>query len=325
MTDIGILALEGAHAGTVLGLRDVFAIAEQLQALTGESSDPLQTRILGPRRRHPRAATGTPIPIDAVLGSDADPDVLVVPGCMTVPDRMGERLREARQPAELVREYHGRGRIVAGHCSSVFVLGLAGLLEGRRAAVTWWAQSLFMQMFPNAKLEPDANVTVDGSVVCAAGPFSHYILALQVIEMVRGPGLARMCAKFALLDRASPGQNIFRSSALGRDAYPLTYQIETIVRSRLPEVPTVEAVASALGMTPRTLQRRLLGTQSPKAKETIDRVRVDVAKELLETTEASLTAVAEATGYADSANFRRTFRKYTKLSPSAYRRRSRQG
>ncbi|MEM8610275.1 MAG: helix-turn-helix domain-containing protein, partial [Myxococcota bacterium] len=187
---------------------------------------------------------------------------------------------------------------------------------------TWWAQPLFSQMFPGADLQPDANLTVDGNVVCAAGPFSHHLLALQIIEMVRSPALAAMCAKFSLLDRASPGQNVFRSSQLGRETYPLTYQIETIVRERLPSVPTVEAVAESLAMTPRTLQRRLQETNAPRAKQTIDRVRIDVAKELLETTEASLGVVSEAAGYVDPANFRRTFRKYTKLSPSSYRRRS---
>ena len=47
--------------------------------------------------------------------------------------------------------------------------------------------------------------------------------------------------------------------------------------------------------------------------------RIEAAQKLLETTELSISAIAEQTGFASAAHFRRVFREVMDISPLQYR------
>ncbi len=86
--------------------------------------------------------------------------------------------------------------------------------------------------------------------------------------------------------------------------------------------PTIVQTAEALGMSVRSLQRRLLQLDLTH-RQLLDEVRLEAAHHLLERTETSLAQIASHLGYADPANFTRAFQRWTGQTPSAYRRRSR--
>ena len=323
MADVEVLALAGCQAGTVWGFKDVFSTARRVAEIAlGEDAPSMRVKVVGITGGAVKAADQSLIPVDSAIGRARAGRILIVPGCMTDPDRLEELLPSQQRAATIVRHHHARGGIVAGHCSSVFILGSAGVLAGRRATASWWAQPLFRRLFPEAILQQEDCITEDRGVICAAGPFSHYQLGLRIVEKIAGHATASLLAKFALIDRDPPHQAAFRASYLQRVHYPLAYRIELIVRRRLPEVPSVAEVAKELGVSVRTLQRNLKEGGVGGAKELVDRVRIDLAKELLEVSEMSLGDVMAAAGYRDASAFRRAFGHHTRASPSTYRRRT---
>jgi AraC-like DNA-binding protein len=82
---------------------------------------------------------------------------------------------------------------------------------------------------------------------------------------------------------------------------------------------TLDEVARAQGVSPRTLKRRLAaGGASYSAL--LDDARRERAEAMLRAEGSAIESVAEALGYSDAANFTRAFRRWTGVTPAAYRR-----
>jgi len=96
-------------------------------------------------------------------------------------------------------------------------------------------------------------------------------------------------------------------------------RVRRIVATSHPFPPRLGQVAQALFMSERTLKRHLQG-EGATYQEVVDEVRLKRAEELLTTRRLSLGQISDALGYADAANFTRAFKRWTGMSPSAYRR-----
>ncbi|MCW5892609.1 MAG: helix-turn-helix domain-containing protein [bacterium] len=83
--------------------------------------------------------------------------------------------------------------------------------------------------------------------------------------------------------------------------------------------PSIAAVARALGLSVRTLQRWLAG-DGQSFDDLIERSRLQSARDLLEHTDARVLDIALDLGYSDHAHFTRAFRRWTGVSPLEYRR-----
>jgi AraC-like DNA-binding protein len=83
--------------------------------------------------------------------------------------------------------------------------------------------------------------------------------------------------------------------------------------------PTLAQVADRLGLSARTLQRRL-AARGPAYQELVDAARADLARRLLRRTDYPLAEIAFLTGFAEQSAFTRAFRRWTGATPAAWRR-----
>ena len=91
------------------------------------------------------------------------------------------------------------------------------------------------------------------------------------------------------------------------------------VRSALQEgEATLDAAARALGLSPRTLQRRLR-EEDTSHREVLEEVRAELASHYLADLELSLDQVAARLGFSEPSAFHRAFRRWTGTTPAAYR------
>lgn len=86
--------------------------------------------------------------------------------------------------------------------------------------------------------------------------------------------------------------------------------------------PSMGAIAQGLGMSPRTLRRRLL-EKGTSYHELLDRVRCDLADELLSAPGRKIWEVALLLGFSDSSAFHRAYVRWTGTTPARGRARSR--
>lgn len=96
--------------------------------------------------------------------------------------------------------------------------------------------------------------------------------------------------------------------------------LDQLVEARGGSYPSLAEVSSRLFVSTRTLKRRLRERRTSFRKLVASR-RMTQAADLLARSSMALGFVAESAGYSSKANFARAFRRWSGLTPSAFRRR----
>jgi transcriptional regulator GlxA family with amidase domain len=313
-----ILALEGCMHSAVVGIADLLTLANHVMTQSGNQCR-FSWQTLSLDGKPVRVGGGRSLPVDGRIGQRMSCDAIIVPGSL-VDHATAERLQPQYQRAGAwLRRQHAGGRLIGAFCSGVFLLASAGLLDHRRATITWWLQSEFRRRHPNVDLTGDAVLTSVDRLVCAAGPMSWVDLLLHLIEMVDGREMAKLCADYAVIDTAQRTQATFLPLGYVLTQNPLLIKADMLTRRTGGKPMTVRQLANALGLSERTLNRRFQELTHEPPQAFITRRRVEHARTLLETTTQSVKAIARSIGYEDESSFRKAFRKLTLLSPQAYR------
>lgn len=95
-------------------------------------------------------------------------------------------------------------------------------------------------------------------------------------------------------------------------------QVRTHVRAWVRESPAADEVARALGVSVRTLQRRL-GEEGVNFRELVLDTKIEVAKQLLERGQLSIGEVASAVGFSGAPAFSNAFSQRTGVAPTRFR------
>jgi AraC-like DNA-binding protein len=103
-----------------------------------------------------------------------------------------------------------------------------------------------------------------------------------------------------------------------REAAEITASVERVLRQKLQDRINIAKVAKALGMSERTLRRRL-AENDVSFQGLLDGLRKNKALELLANPQMSVEQIAFAAGFTDPHNFRRAFRRWTGTTPGALR------
>lgn len=221
-----------------------------------------------------------------------------------------------------LREAYAGGAVIAGVCSGVFLLGRAGLLDGRRATTHWAYADRLRRDFPAADVRPARMVIDDDRVITAGGVNAATDLALHLVERFCGRDEARDLANALVLDLPRAAQSEY-AGWLGPPAHgdAAVLRVQQTIAERPEAAGGLEALAASAGLSPRTLARRFRAATGETVVECIQRLRMARARELLEAERLPVEAVARRVGYEDVAFFRRLFRKYTGRTPSGHRQR----
>ncbi len=235
----------------------------------------------------------------------ARPEVIIVPGLgAATPEEVDSLLARpdvAVTTAWLRRQRH---RLVASSCSGVFVLAHAGLLDGVSATTTWWLASTLAARFPAVHVEVDAMVVAQKGRVTAGASLAQLDLMLHLITRLAGPSVAELVGRYLVVE-PRPSQARFVVPAYLATQSAEATSAERWIRRHLAEPISVPRLAKALGVSPRTLARRLTRSTGLTPLAFIRHLRLEVARHWLETSSESLEAIAERVGYADVGSLRR--------------------
>jgi transcriptional regulator GlxA family with amidase domain len=305
MTRIEVLVLEGAMPSSVAITLDVLATANRLRQARGRPPA-FVARLTGSGAGMAAPlAEGARLPI-ARRGAGAA-DAIVVPGLgMTTEEEVTARLtrRDAAWAKGRLAAAVARRAEVATSCSGAFLFAAAGLLDGRRASTTWWLAPLFRRMHPSVFLDPDALVVTDGPVTTAGAAMAQMDLMLAIVARRAGASLADACARYLLLDRRR-SQSRYMALGFLAAADEHVARAERWARKRLGEGFAVDDLAAAAGLSPRTFARRVGRAVGLSPVRFLQRLRVERAVELIETTKLPLDEIARRVGYAEPSTLRR--------------------
>ncbi len=330
MSKIVVAGFDGCLGSAFLGLTDLLSLARRAinatlppseQDACGEGS--AFSVVTASADGGPiRDGGGATFEVETTFEEIALCDAVIVPSFAARTEGGGPDMSSLGAAAAWLRRHHSRGALIGGCGSGVFLLGKAGLLEGRRCTTSWWHHEELKKRYPRADVAWGARLIDDRRVITAAGPLSWIDVALHLVRTLCGPEAGRVAADFTLGESALPKGGVrgaaYAANVVSGGADAFLADAERIVRQSDPSF-NAQDLARTLMTSERTLHRKLKLACGESPKTFIDRIRVETARTLLETSAKPVKELAVAAGFIDEASFRRAFRRYAGMAPSAYR------
>jgi transcriptional regulator GlxA family with amidase domain len=272
-------------------------------------------RVCGPRRGWLPTETGLAVRVDHGLDVLADADTVVVPGIgdrgWPPPTRVLEALRTA----------HRRGARVVSVCTGAFVLGAAGLLDGRRATTHWAYADQLSTLCPDTDVDPGVLFVDEGSVCTSAGLAAGIDLCLHLVAKDFGAERAAATARRMVVPpRRQGGQAQFIESVRSPAAGPAMGEVLELMERRFAEPWTVAGLAAQGATSERSFARRFRAQTGTTPTQWLISRRVEEARRLLETTHLSIDQIATRVGFGTPLVLRQHFRRVLHTTPTDYRR-----
>ncbi|MBN3823790.1 GlxA family transcriptional regulator [Burkholderia sp. Ac-20384] len=225
---------------------------------------------------------------------------------------------------EFIADASARSRRTAGLCTGAFALGEAGLLNGRHATTHWAYIDALKVRFPLVQVKSDRIFVVDGGIWTSAGLTAVMDLALGMVEKDLGSDVATSVARALVMDHRRSGGHSQQSQLL--ELAPKSDRIQlalTYARQNLSKPLRVDDLAKAVHLSTRQFGRIFLSETGESPAKAIERLRLEVARNMVERSRHSLEIIARETGFRDRRHLRDVFVREYGESPQSLRRDSR--
>ncbi len=277
---------------------------------------PYEVRYCAPEPGRVRTDQGMEIEVPAGLEAMAAADIVVVPAWnhpeQVAPAALTDALRQA----------HARGAQVVGLCLGAFVLGDAGLLDGRRATTHWACRGLFARRFPRADFHPDVLYVDDGHVITSAGTVAAIDCCLHLVRQRHGADAANRVARLLVTPpHRQGGQAQYIEQPV--PSLPSEHRLPGVMewaREHLSQPLSLDVLADVARMSRRTFTRRFREATGTTVVKWLVAERVARAQQLLETTDMPIERLATEVGFGTALSLRQHFAGQMRTSPSSYRR-----
>jgi AraC family transcriptional regulator, transcriptional activator FtrA len=307
---VGVLVCEEASLGSYGLALDVFRMVNQLPCawrfdLVRISPD------------------GQPVPhedgdlrVDAGLEALPGLDVLVIPSMWT----WGARAVARHPQVALALAGLSPAVQLVSMCTGGYFLAAAGRLAGRRVTTHWALAEAMQADFPQLLIDPEPNLVAEGGVMCSGGSLAGVDACLMAVQALSDRHTAREVARMLVVDVQRGPQTAFMpAQGWRRHADAEVKALQVWMAAHLSEPQTLEELAEQVHMSVRTLQRRFLSATGMTPMQHLQGLRIDRARDLLESGNLPVPEVAARVGYQDRVAFGRLFKRVVGVTPGAYR------
>jgi AraC family transcriptional regulator, glycine betaine-responsive activator len=263
----------------------------------------------------PVASCGLPIPVDGAFDSAEQQDALILIAAF-------EAMRYGTPPVlRKLRAGAKRSAIVGGVESGPWLMGMAGLLDGRRATTHWEDLEDFAARFPNVDVQPDRFV-VDEPVFTTGGATPALDCLLSLIRARNGYSAALDVASLYIYEEVRTGSDAQPIVSLGRirKHEPRVAEAIRIMETHIDRPLTIAAIARRVGVSTRALETLFLKIVDASPGAYFVALRLNAARRLVLDTNLPIAEVADRSGFSAIASLSRAFRRQFGAPPSAARR-----
>lgn len=257
-----------------------------------------------------------------IVQPDKKLDNVIQTDIVILPPNLDGNYYNTPQPKLLkfLNNAHQTGAILCSACAGTFILAKTGLLDNRAATTHWGLADKFSEQHPKVILKIESLLINDGDIISAGGLMSWIDLGLEIVAQFTQPHIMRALGKYLIVDTGKREQRYYSSftplfSHGNQQILPVQHYIQTNYNQSLK----ISLLANLACMSDRTFLRQFTNATGLKPTQYIQRIRVQKACELLESTTQSFEQIALNIGYDDVNSFRKVFLKVIGLSPSAFR------
>ncbi len=189
---IGIIVFDGVLTSEVIGPAEVFGMASKLDGFRGA-----KVLLIGiEQQRTIHTEENIQLTVDATIADDLDLDVLLVPG--------GNDMSYLLQHKELnafIQKQEAGAQWVGSVCAGAFVLGQAGVLDGKQATTWFGGETDLQAQFPAIRVIQDKRVVLDKRRITANGGLVSYQAALVLLGQMSSADYARQVYESLVMER----------------------------------------------------------------------------------------------------------------------------
>lgn len=266
-----------------------------------------------PRPGRVRGASGFDLHVEHGLEAVENADLVCVS-----PKR--EFLEPAPEVVQAIREAHRRGAMIYAHCTGAFVLGEAGLLDGRRCTTHWRYGELLAERFPEALVDPDVLYVQDGTVLTGAGAAAGIDASLHLMRQNFGARAAADTARRIVVPpHRDGGQAQYVRTPMGQTECDTLAPLLAWAGDHLDEQLSVERLSAQAHMSTRTFARRFRDETGTTPLQWVTSQRLALADELLESSTLAVEQIATRVGFGNAATLRHHFAAARGTTPQQYR------
>ncbi|HEY5769695.1 MAG TPA: GlxA family transcriptional regulator [Terrimicrobium sp.] len=245
---------------------------------------------------------------------------LLIPG--------GSGVKTFNPPPELlswIQHCERHSRRVGSVCTGSFLLGHAGLLDGRQATTHWEYARQMADLFPAVHVNPDPIWIRDGKIYSSAGVTSGIDLCLAMVEEDHGRKVALDVARMLVVFLCRPGSQAQFSVALQEQnaESPILRDLQVWMIDNLRADLSVPALAARVAMSERNFQRVFTREIGKSPARFVEEIRIEAVRRKLERTRQSVKEIAASCGFRSADVMGRSFQRLLKTTPAEYRARFR--
>lgn len=219
-----------------------------------------------------------------------------------------------------IEEQFKSGAEIASICTGAFLLAATGLLNGKSCSTHWNAASDFRNMFPDIELQIDKLIAIEEGIYSNGGAYSFLNLMLLLVEKYFDRDTAVFCAKVFQIEIERSSQSpFFIFNAQKKHGDEVVLKAQHFIEKNITKKISFETLSAQLATSRRNFDRRFVKATDNTPVEYLQRVRVEVAKQLLERSRKTVFEVMYEAGYTDDKAFREMFKKHVGLSPLEYK------
>lgn len=310
---VAVLAIDGVMAFDLGIPSQVFDSAER------SDGEALYRVVVCTARAQPvQTSAGFAAAVSHGLEATLSADTIVVPGVSGASAAAHGHIDEEIVRALQAAARHG-ARIVS-ICTGAFVLAAAGLLDGRPATTHWRYANRFRRLYPSVGLDPNVLFVDDGDILTSAGVAAGIDLCLHIVRLDHGPEVVNSAARRCVVPPLrTGGQAQFIERHLPEHDTESLAAVRAWTLQRLDHPLTLADLAAEARISVRTLTRRWRAETGLSPLRWLLTQRVQMARELLESTDLSVEQIARRSGLGSSASLRAHLQAAVGLSPTGYR------
>lgn len=188
---IGVLIFDDVLTSDVTAPLEVFGYAEkdpdfeyEVLAISVESD------------RESRTYEGLRLQADYSIDEAPALDILIVPGSYSLED-----LYAHTNLMQFLKKQGGNAKYLASNCAGAFLLGRAGLLDGRRATTWKGGEEELQSTYPAIHVQSGQSIVEDGGLITSYGGIVSYAAAQVLLEKIATPKIAATVSEAIYIDR----------------------------------------------------------------------------------------------------------------------------
>ncbi len=315
--NITFVLLENMLATSTTLPLEMLLAAQSAISSASKASAPLNLRTISPDGESVQTRSGLRWQPDMKMNDAQDNQIIYIPGLWRNPRPL---IKKNGDLLNWLKQEYQNGALICAVGTGCCFLAEAGLLDGKAATTHWHYFDQFHKDYPLVQLKRQYFITQAGNLYCAASVNSLADLTVHFIQRLFNKDIANHVERHFSheIRRAYEASGFFEQEHSHHPDEEVT-QIQIWLQDNYYREIIMSQLAEKFSMSTRTLNRRFKTALGISPLDFLQEVRVNIAKDLLKTSNLSINEIADKVGYQDTSFFTKLFKKYLATTPISYR------